>query len=62
MLRLTVSWRSVSKALLLTALTVLVEGDSQLVNRYHVILLNPVTHPQAKQGPARRFADWLISP
>ncbi len=43
-------------------LTVLVEGDPQLVNRYDVILLNPVKHPQAKQGPARRFADWLISP
>jgi tungstate transport system substrate-binding protein len=43
-------------------LSVLVEGDPQLVNRYDVILLNPVKHPQAKEGSARRFADWLISP
>lgn len=39
-----------------------VEGDPRLLNRYDVILLNPHTHPQAKQGPAHRFADWLSSP
>jgi tungstate transport system substrate-binding protein len=39
-----------------------VEGDPRLLNRYDVILLNPTTHPQAKQGPARQFASWLASP
>ena len=43
-------------------LTVLVEGDPRLVNRYDVILLNPAKHPVSKQAPARRFAQWLLSP
>jgi tungstate transport system substrate-binding protein len=43
-------------------LAVLVEGDPRLLNRYDVILLDPKKHPQAKQQPARRFADWLVSP
>jgi tungstate transport system substrate-binding protein len=43
-------------------LTVLVETDPQLLNRYDVILLDPKKHPEAKHGPARRFADWLESP
>jgi tungstate transport system substrate-binding protein len=38
---------------------VLVEGDPRLLNRYDVILLDPQKHPEAKQLPARRFADWL---
>ena len=40
----------------------LVEGDPRLLNRYDVILLDPKKHPEAKQEPARRFADWLASP
>jgi tungstate transport system substrate-binding protein len=43
-------------------LAVLVEGDPRLLNRYDVILLDPKKHPEAKQEPARRFADWLASP
>jgi tungstate transport system substrate-binding protein len=43
-------------------LVVLVEGDPRLLNRYDVILLDPKKHPQAKQQPARRFAEWLVSP
>lgn len=43
-------------------LAVLVEGDPRLLNRYDLILLDPKKHPQAKQEPARRFADWLLSP
>jgi ABC-type tungstate transport system permease subunit len=43
-------------------LTVLVEGDPRLLNRYDVILLDPKKHPEARQEPARRFADWLASP
>lgn len=42
-------------------LTVLVEGDPKLLNRYDVILVDPKKHPEAKQEPARRFADWLAS-
>jgi tungstate transport system substrate-binding protein len=43
-------------------LTVLVEGDPRLLNRYDVILLNPAKHPVPKQALARRFAQWLLSP
>jgi ABC-type tungstate transport system permease subunit len=43
-------------------LTVLVEGDPRLLNRYDVILLNPAKHPVSKQASARRFAEWLLSP
>jgi tungstate transport system substrate-binding protein len=43
-------------------LTMLVEGDPRLINRYDVILLNPAKHPVPKQALARRFAQWLISP
>jgi tungstate transport system substrate-binding protein len=43
-------------------LAVLVEGDERLVNRYDVILLDPTKHPNAKQTPARCFAEWLLSP
>ncbi len=38
------------------------EGDPRLLNRYDVILLNPQTHPQAKQAPAQTLAAWLESP
>lgn len=37
-------------------------GSMSLLNRYDVILLDPKKHPEAKQEPARRFADWLASP
>ena len=43
-------------------LTVLVEGDPRLVNRYDVILLNPAKHAVPKQASAQRFAQWLLSP
>jgi tungstate transport system substrate-binding protein len=43
-------------------LTVLVEGDPGLLNRYDVILLNPAKHPVLKQALARLFAEWLLSP
>ena len=40
-------------------LKILVEGDPGLVNRYDVILLDPVKHPDAKHEAARRLRDWL---
>jgi len=43
-------------------LTVLVEGDPRLLNRYDVILLNPAKNPVPKQALAKRFAQWLLSP
>ena len=43
-------------------LTVLVEGDPRLLNRYDVILLNPAKHSVPKQALASRFAQWLLSP
>jgi tungstate transport system substrate-binding protein len=42
-------------------LAILLEGDRRLLNRYDVILLNPRLHPDARQNPARRLADWLGS-
>lgn len=43
-------------------LKIMVEGDPGLLNRYDVILLDPVKHPGAKHDAARRLRDWLISP
>jgi tungstate transport system substrate-binding protein len=43
-------------------LTIDLEGDSRLLNRYDVIELNPKLHPQAKLDLANQFADWLASP
>jgi tungstate transport system substrate-binding protein len=42
-------------------LVVVIEGDPALLNRYDVILLDPVKHPEAKHAAARRLADWLSS-
>ncbi|HVA14384.1 MAG TPA: substrate-binding domain-containing protein, partial [Stellaceae bacterium] len=43
-------------------LTIVLQGDPRLINRYDVIELNPKLHPQAKLGLAKQFADWLVSP
>jgi len=42
-------------------LKIVVEGDRGLLNRYDVILLDAKKHPEAKQEPARRLRDWLVS-
>jgi tungstate transport system substrate-binding protein len=42
-----------------TGMKIIVEGDRRLLNLYDVILLNPRTHPHAKQGPAETLARWL---
>jgi tungstate transport system substrate-binding protein len=44
------------------SLVIAVEGDPRLINRYDVIELNPQKHADAKLGPAKVFADWLVSP
>jgi len=43
------------------SLTIAVEGDSRLLNRYDVIELNPQKHAGAKLDAAKVFADWLVS-
>jgi tungstate transport system substrate-binding protein len=40
---------------------IVLQGDHRLLNFYDVILLNPQIHPEAKQAPAHRLADWLAS-
>ena len=40
---------------------IVLEGDHRLLNFYDVILLDPIRHPDAKQVPATRLAEWLGS-
>lgn len=42
-------------------LEILVEGDSQLLNVYHVISVNPEKWPKVNQEGAKAFADFLVS-
>jgi tungstate transport system substrate-binding protein len=42
-------------------LTIAIEGDSRLLNRYDVIELSPSKHSSAKLAAAKQFADWLVS-
>ena len=44
------------------SLTIIIEGDSRLINRYDVIELNPRRHGVARLDAAKIFADWLVSP
>lgn len=44
------------------AMKIVLQGDRRLLNLYDVILLNPRLHPEAKQAPAHRPAEWLGSP
>jgi tungstate transport system substrate-binding protein len=43
-------------------LVVVIEGDPALLNRYDIIPLNPVKHPDAKNAAAQQLAEWLASP
>jgi tungstate transport system substrate-binding protein len=43
-------------------LTIAIEGDPHLLNRYDVIELNPKKHGKPRLAEARIFADWLVSP
>jgi tungstate transport system substrate-binding protein len=40
---------------------IVVEGDKRLINRYAVILVNPVHRPQVKAQQGMAFIDWLTS-
>lgn len=44
------------------SLEVLVEGDPQLLNIYHVIRVNPERHRGLNVDGAKAFADFLVSP
>ncbi len=44
------------------ALTIAIEGDPHLLNRYDVIELNPKKHGKPRLAVARLLADWLVSP
>jgi tungstate transport system substrate-binding protein len=43
------------------SLVIAIERDPRLINRYDVIELSPQKHANAKLGPAKIFADWLVS-
>ena len=43
-------------------LAILVEGDGDLLNIYHVIEVNPAKWPKVNGGGARAFADFMVSP
>ena len=44
------------------ALTIAIEGDPHLFNRYDVIELNPKKHGKPRLAEAKILADWLVSP
>ncbi len=44
------------------ALDILVQGDPQLINQYHVIVVSPDKHPNVNAEGARAFARFLTSP
>lgn len=45
-----------------TDLVVLREGDENLKNPYGIIAVNPVKHPHAKYGLARKLIDFVTGP
>ena len=44
------------------SLTIVIEGDPRLINRYDVIRLSPEKHASSKLADAGRLAGWLTSP
>ncbi len=43
-------------------LVILVEGDRDLLNIYHVMEVNPARWPKVNAGGARAFASFMVSP
>jgi tungstate transport system substrate-binding protein len=43
-------------------LTILVQGDTRLMNQYGVMLVNSARHPSVKRADGQAFIDWLVSP
>lgn len=42
-------------------LAILAEGDSKLLNIYHVIEINPLTWPRLNAAGGKAFADFMVS-
>ena len=42
-------------------LVIVYEGDEQLYNPYHIILVNPKRHPHVKIKLAQAYADFIRS-
>ena len=45
-----------------TDLDVLVEGEAQLLNIYHVIDIDPGAGPRVNAAGGRTFAEWIVAP
>ncbi len=43
-------------------LAILVEGDAPLLNIYHVMEVNPATHPRINAAGGKAFADFMVAP
>ncbi len=43
-------------------LEIVVEGDSRLLNRYGVMLVNPQRYPHVRAVAGQSFIDWLVGP
>jgi tungstate transport system substrate-binding protein len=43
-------------------LTILIQNNTQLLNRYSAIAVNPAKNPNVNVVQADRFINWLISP
>jgi len=43
------------------SLKVLFEGDSKLFNPYHVMAVNPATHPHVNYGLAKKYIKFVVS-
>lgn len=43
-------------------LSIVLEGDPQLLNVYHVMEVNPERYPKVNAAGAKAFADFLVSP
>lgn len=52
------TWLALKKNL---ALAILVEGDSDLFNVYHVIVVDPGKFPKVNAAGARAFCDFIVS-
>lgn len=53
------SWLALRKNL---TLELLVQGDADLINSYHVIEVSPAVNPRINAAGARALADFLVSP
>lgn len=42
-------------------LVIICEGDAELLNKYSVIAVNPVKHPNVKYDLAIKYIDWITS-